>query len=95
MRDTSPVLLKVAHMQRIDPLSPDAGADFFGVIDLTVEGRWRAIASSRKSGDKITQDEFIAIEMFASEQAAYDWLKKEAVARHFRNIQITTRAGAK
>ena len=43
---------------------------------------------------KATQDEFIAIETFASEQAAYDWLKKEAVARQFRNIQITTRVVA-
>ena len=82
-------------MDPIDPLSPDAGADFFGVIDQTREGIWRAIAASRKSDGGTAQDEFIAIETFTSEQAAYDWLKKEAMARPFRNIQITTRAGAK
>ena len=82
-------------MDRIDPLSPDASADFFGVIDLTREGRWRAIAESRKPGGQTIEDEFIAIETFTSEQAAYDWLKNEAVTRHFRNIQITTRGGTK
>jgi hypothetical protein len=78
-------------MDKMDPLSPHAGADFFGVIDQTREGRWRAIAASRKSDGGAAQEEFIAIETFASEQAAYNWLKKEAVTRHFRNIQITTR----
>jgi hypothetical protein len=82
-------------MDRIDPLSPDAGADFFGVIDRTDNGRWRAVAASRKSGGHTTEDEFIAIETFASEQAAYDWLKQEAVVRRFRNIQITTRVDTK
>ena len=82
-------------MEQIDPLSPDAGADFFGVIDLTREGTWRAIAASRKSGGQTTEDEFIAIETFTSEQAAYDWLKNEAVTRRFRNVQITTRGRAK
>ena len=81
-------------MDKIDPLSPDAGADFFGVIDRTHEGAWRAVAVSRNPAAKATQDEFIAIETFASEQPAYDWLKKEAVARQFRNIQITTRVAA-
>jgi hypothetical protein len=82
-------------MDTLDPLSPDAGADFFGVIDRTREGAWRAIAACRKVGGTTTEDEFIAIKTFASEQAAYDWLKKEAMARQFRNIQITTRTGAK
>ena len=82
-------------MNEMDPLSPDAGADFFGVIDRTREGTWRAIATCRKSGGNPIRDEVIAIETFSSEQAAYDWLKKEAVARHFRNIQITTRVEAK
>ena len=82
-------------MDTLNPLSPDAGADFFGVIDLTREGTWRAIATSRKSGPKTTEGAFIAIETFTSEQAAYDWLKNEAVIRHFRNIQITTRGGSK
>ena len=82
-------------MDTIDPLSPDAGADFFGVIDLTREGTWRAIAASRRSGSQTTEDKFIAIETFTSEQAAYDWLKNEAVSRRFRNIQITTRGRAK
>jgi hypothetical protein len=82
-------------MDTLDPLSPDAGADFFGVIDRIREGTWRAIAASRKSAGDTTQDEFIAVETFASEQAAYDWLKNEAVARRFRNIQITTRVRAK
>jgi hypothetical protein len=82
-------------MQSIDPLSPDAGADFFGVIDRIPEGKWRAIATCRKLDSELIQDEFIAIETFASEKAAYDWLKKEAVARNFRNIQITSRVGGK
>ena len=82
-------------MQRIDPLSPDAGADFFGVIDRTPEGKWRAIAVCRKLDSESIQDEFIAIETFASEKDAYDWLKNEAAARNFRNIQITTRVAGK
>jgi hypothetical protein len=82
-------------MDKMDPLSRNAGADFFGVIDRTHEGTWRAIATCRKSDDDQNRDEVIAIETFSSEHAAYDWLKKEAVARHFRNIQITTRVGAK
>jgi hypothetical protein len=78
-------------MGTIEPLSSDTGADFFGVIDLTREGTWRAIAASRKSGGQTAEDEFIAIETFTSEQAAYDWLKNEAISRDFRSIQITTR----
>jgi hypothetical protein len=85
-------------MKTIDPLLPDAGADFFGVIDRTREGRWRVVAVSRKSAGKTSEDTFVAdeftgIETFQSEEAAYHWLKQQAIARGFRNIQITTRIG--
>jgi hypothetical protein len=81
-------------MNKIDPLLPDAGTDFFGIIEGTPEGTWRAVATSRKSGGK-RKTQIIAIETFLSEQAAYDWLKNEAVARQFCNIEITIRIGAR
>ena len=85
-------------METLDPLLPDAGADFFGVIDRTREGRWRVVAVSREPAAKASEDTFIAdeftgIETFTSEEAAYHWLKQQAIARGFRNIQITTRIG--
>ena len=49
-------------METIDPLLPDAGADFFGVIDRTREGRWRVVAVSRKSAGKTSEDTFVADE---------------------------------
>jgi hypothetical protein len=82
-------------MEIIDPLSPNSGADFFGVIDRTRDGLWRAVAVSCKRSGNAKEEQYLGIETFASEEAAYGWLKKEAVAHHFRSIQITTRVGMK
>ena len=70
-------------MEILDPLLPDAGADFFGVIDRTRAGRWRVVAVSRKpagetSEDTFIADEFTGIETFPSEEAADHWLKQQA-----------------
>ncbi len=85
-------------MKTIAPLLPDAGTDFFGVIDQTREGAWRVVAVSRKPAGKANEEafvtnEFTAIETFTSEEAAYHWLRQQAIARGFRNIQIMTRIG--
>jgi hypothetical protein len=82
-------------MDTIDPLPADSGADFFGVIDRTRDGLWRAVAASHSPDTKAAEEQYLAIETFSSEEAAYNWLKQEAIARRFRNIQITTRIGTK
>ena len=85
----------VVVMDTIDPLSPDSCAQFFGVIDQTRDGLWRAVATSHNPEAKAAEEQYLAIETFSSEEAAYNWLKQEAIARGFRNIQITTRVGTK
>jgi hypothetical protein len=69
-------------------LTAAQGGEFIPLIEECADGRWRASAVIRVSGEEETLEQSCGIELFTTEEQARDWIERVASSRGFTSYHL-------